>query len=66
MTFLQKRLLPPIPRRVYWDKYVPHPISRKRKKRKTINIIPHLAPILVTDNRSKKKIKKKIIWSRKD
>ena len=56
MTFLQKRLLPPMPRRVYLDKYVPHPISRKRKKRKTINIIPHLAPIPVKDNRSTMKI----------
>ena len=60
MTFLQKRLLPPIPRRVYWDKYVPQTISIKRKKqRKTINIPPYLASILITDNSPTTKIKKK-------
>jgi len=61
-TFLQKRLLPPNPRRVNWDKYAPHfyfyyHFSKKKKQRETIKLIPHLAFILVPKNGATTKIK---------
>jgi hypothetical protein len=63
-SLLQKRLLPPFPRSVHWEKYFPRNIYRK-KQWETEKIRPHLAFILVPKNCPKKKIKKKVIGSRK-
>jgi hypothetical protein len=55
-SLLQKRLISPIPRRVHWEKYAPHTISRKKKG--TIKILPYLAFILVPKDCLKQKIKR--------